>query len=107
MGIRRYNKLVRDKIPQIIEEGGGQPEFYQADPNAYKTMLIYKLQEETSEFTINPSLEELADILEVVEALTKANGWDMMDLAKMKKEKKLHRGAFQERFVLTQVKEDD
>ena len=64
-----YTKLVRDNIPEILTEKGIPYEQRVAEESEYKTELIKKLGEETQEFQEAGSVEELADIIEVVEAL--------------------------------------
>ena len=64
-----YNKLVRDKIPQIIEEKGGKAEIRILSDEEYRTFLEAKLDEEVAEYHRDQCAEELADILEVVYAL--------------------------------------
>lgn len=112
MAIKYYNKLVRDKIPEIIKKGGGEPKYYQANANQIKTMLIYKLQEEVSEFKMNPTPEELADIQEVVDAIAYEFGWAADHFNKgavreAREEKFEQRGGFYQRYILTEVREDD
>ena len=69
-----YNKLVRDKIPQIIEQNGGKATFRQLLPEEYVQYLEIKLDEEVGEYHHDKTVEELADILEVVYALVNAHG---------------------------------
>ncbi len=66
-----YNKLVRDKIPEILDEKGVSYEKRIASPEEYRIKLIKKLAEEVKEFQEAGNLEELADVMEVVEALKK------------------------------------
>ena len=64
-----YNKLVRDKIPEMIGKSGKKAVIYIADDKEYLEKLYEKLLEEIGEFKENPSPEELADILEVCDAI--------------------------------------
>ena len=64
-----YDKLVRDKIPEILSRKGKSYLAFKADDKQIMDYLTKKLYEETEEFYENPSLEELADIQEVVYAL--------------------------------------
>lgn len=93
-----YNKLVRDKIPEILDEKGVSYEKRVASPEEYKLALIKKLEEETSEFSEDPSSEELADILEVVDALKKLP--DYADVGEIQKRKAGDRGVFDQRIIL-------
>ena len=69
-----YNKLVRDKIPQIIETNGGKAYTRILSDEEYRQHLEAKLDEEVGEYHRDQNLEELADILEVIFALAQAMG---------------------------------
>ncbi len=69
-------KLVRDRIPQIIRDGGGQPLVRVADGEEYRALLRAKLVEEVQEFLASDDPEELADVLEVLHALASDLGLD-------------------------------
>ena len=101
--MERFNKLVRDKIPQIMDEKGVAYEKRIASPEEYKVELIKKLAEEVEEFSEAGSAEELADILEVIEALRKFPEYQNVD--KIKRAKKEERGGFEERIILSGERE--
>ena len=61
-----YHKLVRDKIPEILDGKGVSYEKRTASPEEYKAELIKKLDEEIQEFAEAGDPEELADVVEVV-----------------------------------------
>ena len=105
----RINKLVRDKIPEIIEESGKKAVIYIADDKEYLEKLYDKLIEEIEEFKENPSPEELADILEVCDAIRKYFNIDANEVEYIKKEKFEERGGFYKRIILKEVivREDD
>jgi predicted house-cleaning noncanonical NTP pyrophosphatase (MazG superfamily) len=103
MTIKKYDKLVRDKIPEIIFRNGSKPKVYIATHEEYITRLAHKLQEEMDEFTDNPCVEELADIQEVILSLADACGWD---LERQRLTKNLNRGGFERRYILIEVDED-
>jgi predicted house-cleaning noncanonical NTP pyrophosphatase (MazG superfamily) len=69
----------------------------------YQQELIKKLQEEVTEFTEQPNIEELADILEVIQALTELLGSDITTLETVKAQKAQNRGAFKKRIFLEWV----
>lgn len=96
--MEQYNKLVRNKIPEYLDEKGISYEKRIASPEEYKTELIKKLGEETSEFLENESIEELADVIEVVEALKKLSEYGNVE--EIRKEKAEERGAFNEKIIL-------
>lgn len=93
-----YNKLVRDKIPEILDGKGILYEKRAASPEEYKEKLIKKLGEETAEFSEAKSVEELADILEVIEALRKLPEYENVEEIRVKKRDE--RGGFDERIIL-------
>jgi len=88
----KYNKLVRDKIPEVILERGEEPIIRIANEKEYKSKLREKLQEEVEEFLADEKVEELADILEVVCAFCDLKGIDFIKLEKIRKEKLKTRG---------------
>jgi len=101
----KYNKLVRDKIPEIIKSKGKTPLTYIADDKEYKEKLKKKLHEEVEEFTSSEDKEELADILEVIYAICKSKNIKFEGLEKIRKEKQKERGGFRDKIILKEVKE--
>lgn len=95
-----YNKLVRDKIPEIIAAKGGKAEIRQLSEEAYRAFLEAKLDEETGEFHREKNAEELADILEVVYALASAIGCSKEELLRIYEKKHNERGGFEKRILL-------
>ena len=99
-----YGKLVRDRIPQIIRQGGAEPVTYKASPEEYRNRLRDKLGEEIAEFLEADDAkapEELADVLEVVHALAADLGIDTDQLEKIREAKANERGGFANRVVWT------
>ncbi|MCX6756115.1 MAG: nucleoside triphosphate pyrophosphohydrolase [Candidatus Nomurabacteria bacterium] len=94
----KYNKLVRDKIPEMLDGKNIPYEKRIADFKEYKIELIKKLAEEANEFNADGSVEELADVLEVIEALRKLP--EYMDVEKVRQEKFEDRGGFEKRIIL-------
>ena len=95
-----YNKLVRDKIPAIIEAQGQKAKTYILDDEAYKRALEAKLDEEVTEFHKDKNLEELSDILEVVYALAENLGHSKAELLEVYEKKHQERGGFRDRIYL-------
>ena len=95
-----YNKLVRDKIPQIIEHNGGSARIRVLEDAEYRAYLEAKLDEEVAEFHSDKNAEELADILEVVFALAEANGVARQELMNVYQKKHDARGGFRDRVFL-------
>lgn len=100
---KQYHKLVRDNIPQIIASTGKSCKTRVLSQEEYLEFLDEKLQEELTEYQQSKSLEELADLLEVMEAVTSARGYTWEELMKVKLEKKQKRGGFDERLLLEEV----
>ncbi|MGH7240742.1 MAG: phosphoribosyl-ATP pyrophosphohydrolase [Candidatus Saccharimonadales bacterium] len=98
-----YNKLVRDKIPEIIEADGKKPVTRYLNKDEYLQALIDKLTEECEEFKVDNNVEELADIQEVVLALADALDITPGELAKAVSMKTLERGAFKKHIFLESV----
>jgi len=99
----KHNKLVRDKIPDIITERGDEPVTQVLDAGAYRRELWRKLQEEVGEFGESGKVEELADILEVVYALAAAKGVSKSQLEEMRERKRRERGGFERRIFLVET----
>ncbi|MFT5369558.1 MAG: putative house-cleaning noncanonical NTP pyrophosphatase (MazG superfamily) [Candidatus Latescibacterota bacterium] len=99
----KYNKLVRDLIPDIIDKEGKKYQTRILSDMEYQHELIKKLQEEVTEFTEQPNLEELADILEVIQALTESLGSGMTTVETIKEQKAQDRGGFKKRIFLEWV----
>lgn len=98
-----YNKLVRDRIPEIIEADGRSCVTEVLPQDAYLRELDAKLNEELAEYQQSKSLEELADLLEVMGAVVKARGYTWDDLTRVRKEKRAARGAFDQRIFLKEI----
>lgn len=99
----KYNKLVRDKIPEIIQQKGGKCTIRIAGEEEYWEKLKWKLREEMDEFLDAQNEEELADLLEVIDAVIdhKKLSKKKMRLAKNKKAKE--RGRFKKRIILEEA----
>ena len=98
-----HNKLVRDRIPEIIEASGRTCITEVLTNDAYIQALDAKLSEELAEYQQSKSLEELADLLEVMGAVVKARGYTWDDLTRVRKEKRAQRGAFDQRIFLKEA----
>ncbi len=96
----KYNKLVRDKIPEIIKSRGDKCITHLADEAEYWQKLKEKLIEEVEEFVQDPSQEELADIYEVIEAIIEYKKFDKQEILQIQKEKAGKRGKFAKKIIL-------
>lgn len=102
-----HNKLVRDKIPEIIEKAGKKAYTHILSEEDYMTELDKKLNEECAEYQADKSIEELADMLEVMYAIAEARGWSVSELEAVRREKAEKRGAFERRVFLERVNDDE
>ena len=100
-----YNKLVRNKIPEIIMKSGKTAHCRVLDNNEYITELDRKLNEECAEYQADKSIEELADMLEVMYAIAEARGYSVKELERVRLEKAEKRGGFSERIFLEYVED--
>ena len=95
------NKLIRDNIPEIAKANGGTLDFYVAvSEEEYWSSLKQKLNEECLEFIDSEETEELADILEVLDAIIQYKLINPEDLQKIKKGKHDKRGGFTKRLIM-------
>ena len=100
---KHINKLVRDNIPDICKENGQIPETRILNDTEYALELRRKLQEEVQEYLSSDEIEELADVVEVVEALAEHQGCSFDELMKVKQKKRSKNGAFRQRIYLMSV----
>lgn len=101
---RPHDKLVRDRICEIIESNGGIAVAYAADAAEYRTRLQAKLAEEVLEYLESGHAEELADILEVIHSLTALDGTPREQLQLIQAAKREERGGFEKRVVLKETR---
>ncbi len=99
----KHDKLVRDRIPDIIRAKGGTPVTHLATDEEYMARLDQKLMEEATEFFESRDPEELADILEVVYALAQSKGISREKLERIRARKAQERGSFTRRIVLEEA----
>ncbi len=96
--MEKYNKLVRDNIPEILDKKGIVYEKRIASPEEYKIELIKKLEEEMKEFMEANDPEELADIIEVIEALKVLPEYENVEELRIQKLK--DKGGFENKIIL-------
>ena len=104
--MKTYNKLVRDKIPDIILKDHQLPSTRILGDDEYIKELNKKLMEEVNEYLEDENIEEMVDILEVIRAILEAKNvtYDEIEEKRIKKAKK--RGAFKEKIFLEKVMEN-
>lgn len=98
-----YNKLVRDKIIDIIEADGRIVKYRILDNNEYRKELNSKLQEEVKEYLDDNNVEELADILEVIYGILNSMDVTIDEFEKVRIKKQEERGTFNKRIYLEEA----
>lgn len=101
-----YNKLVRDKIPSIIETDGKTCKTRILSNGEYIAALEAKLNEEVAEYQKDKNLEEMADVLEVLQAICVARGYTLEELEALRTKKAEERGGFTKKIFLEYVEGD-
>lgn len=99
----KYNKLIRDRIPEIIEKNGQKAKIRKMTDEEYLAKLDEKLAEELAEYRADGNVEELADLLEVIYAAARARGCTAEKLEEIRHEKAEKRGVFTEKLLLEEV----
>ena len=95
-----YNKLVRDRIPEIIEQKGGACKMRILSDDEYKKALDAKLGEELTEYLASHDAEELADLMEVIYACAALQELTPADLERIRADKAAKRGGFAQKILL-------
>lgn len=103
MAIKIYNKLVRDRIPEIIEASGSECKTKILSDEKYLEMIDAKLDEELAEYHKDQNIEELADLLEVIRAATLAHGYTLEELEDVRAKKAEKRGGFEKKILLIET----
>lgn len=100
---KSYNKLVRDRIPEIIEAAGGKCKTAVLGDEEYLKMLDAKLDEELAEYHKDQNIEELADLVEVIYVAAIARGYTVEELEAVRVEKAEERGGFKDKILLIET----
>ena len=95
-----YDKLVRDRIPEIIEASGSKCEIETVSDEVALEYLYKKLGEEVEELLIDKNLDEIADVMEVLFAIGKKYGYSEDEVLGRRSEKKDSRGGFEDNLIL-------
>lgn len=104
--IKIFNKLVRDKIPEIIEKNNAEPKTRILSNEEYIFELKKKLNEEIEEyFTSDNDPEELADIKEVFNSICIEKGHNLEEIERLRAEKEKKRGGFSKKIFLIETRE--
>lgn len=105
MKVTQHNKLVRDRIPEIIRAKGNECKCSTLSEAEYLRALDAKLGEELAEYLESKSMEELADLMEVIRAVAVARGSSPEEVERIRADKAEKRGGFEKRILLTEVAE--
>lgn len=98
--MKKYNKLVRDNIPTIIQNDGRQCNYKILDDSEYLKELNKKLIEEVNEFVELNEIEELADVFEVIETIMNHLNYTVENVNIIKQKKAEKNGSFKEKIFL-------
>ena len=96
----KYNKAIRDKIPEIIAESGKKCNIKHLEDKSFLTELEKKLVEEVNEYAKSKDVEELADLLEVIYRISELRGVSSDELDETREEKAERRGKFDSNLFL-------
>ena len=102
---KSYQKLVRDRIPEIIESSGNNCVTEILSDEDYLKMLDAKLDEELAEYHADQNIEELAGLMEVIRACAMARGYTIEELERVRSDKAAKRGGFEKKILLKEVRE--
>lgn len=95
-----YDKLVRDKIPEIIKSSGNKCETQVVHDEVALEYLYKKLNEEVSELLEDKNLDEIVDVMEVLFAIASKYGYSEDDVLSKRNEKRINRGGFEDNLIL-------
>lgn len=99
-----YNKLVRDRMPEILRAQGGEPDMRVLDEAEFKKLIRLKLLADAGELRVAATREdvikELADVLEIAEAIAAVEGIPMEEILKIKAARRAERGGFEKQIYL-------
>lgn len=105
--MKKYHKLVRDRIPEIIAAAGKKCITHTLRDDEYLRALDTKLSEEVAEYQADKSLEEMADVLEVLQTVCIARGHSLEELETVRAKKAAERGGFKDKIFLERVEEKE
>ena len=105
--IKKYDKAIRDKIPDIIKKSGNNCNVKKLSDNEFLPELEKKFREEVEEYLESKSVEELADAIEVIYRIAELKGTSKEKLEMLREEKASKRGKFNENLFLVDATEEE
>jgi predicted house-cleaning noncanonical NTP pyrophosphatase (MazG superfamily) len=107
--MKTYNKLIRDKIPEIIKANGDEAKIRKLSDAEFKPELLKKLLEEVQEVATAADkqelIKEISDVLEVFDALIQHEQLDWIEIERVRTERKNKRGGFEQQLFLESTNE--
>jgi predicted house-cleaning noncanonical NTP pyrophosphatase (MazG superfamily) len=100
-----YNKLVRDRVPEIIAEHGQKCEVRQLSADEHLSRLNAKLAEELEEYRVSGDVMELADMVEIIRAIVRLKGLTHGEFEALRERKRETNGGFEKGLLLVSVEE--
>ncbi len=100
-----YNKLIRDNIPVILKQKGITVKIHIADDKEFTKKLLEKLNEEVTEYTQTQTIDEMADIFEVITTILEQKKWTIEQVIAIQQQKRQQKGAFTQKIILEETKE--
>ena len=101
---KSYDKLIRDRIPELIESSGKECTVRELEGDEYSQKLKKKLLEEVKEYLESGNFEEIVDIFEVLRYLVEAHDRSIEELEQLRQQKKEKRGGFEKGLLLQEVR---
>jgi predicted house-cleaning noncanonical NTP pyrophosphatase (MazG superfamily) len=103
-----YPKLIRDKIPKIVEKKGKQVKIKRSTSDEeFFDFLLKKVVEESIELQHSKehgnTQEEIADVIEIIDTILRLKGWSKEDINTIQKEKREKNGGFEERLIMLEI----
>ena len=98
--MKEHNKLVRNRILEIIEKNGGLAVWHTANDDEFREMAYAKLLEEASEVATDRNKGEVADLLEILYGICTLENWNMEEIEEIRLQKLEERGGFDQRIIL-------
>lgn len=100
-----YQKLIRDNIPTILKQKGITVKTHIADDKEFAQKLLEKLNEEVTEYTQTQTIDEMADIFEVITTILEQKKWTIEQVIAIQQQKRQQKGAFTQKIILEETTE--